>query len=617
MSFFAELKRRNVFRVALAYAITAWLVAQVLQLWFESFGTPDWVMKTILVLMTAGFMFTVIFAWAFELTPEGIKREAEVDRSDSIRSDTGKKLDRTITIVLVLAVAYFAWEARFSDTAPAEPSATVSETSGTPAVQAPAPAPAQSAPSVAILPFVNMSADPDQEYFSDGITEEIINAVVKIPGIAVPARTSVFGYKGHQGDVRQVGEELGVTHILEGSVRSQGKQVRITAQLIKVDDGFHLWSETFDRSLENIFVVQEEIASSIADVLVGELGVSVAPVPNRTADMQAYDVYLKGRAALRQRDGEAIALFEQAVAADPGFAPAWAGLAIAYQSIVEDNSKAMDAARKALDIDPDNVDALDALASTLRDAFRWTEAEALYDRALSIDPNSAELLEDYAEFLAHTGRTEEALQVTTRGLAIDHNLWPLQIHHVEMLLANGRLEGAHSFALEAYESRKDPKIRWWYGLLPAWLSLKASGDFDIPPIPGLPADPPPPDEAKEWHALVSRAMDNASEQTIAGLKRDYAADSGPDYRSGWRPWSGRVLLLYLGETDHVVDVDVAQIGMEGETPLYWLWAPLAAELRAHPRFAEYLEKARLIDYWDATRWPDWCKREANGAVTCQ
>ena len=248
MSFFDELKRRNVIRVTVAYVISAWLVAQVLQLLFDSFGTPEWVMKTILVLMGFGLVFAVVFAWAFELTPDGIKREADVDRTATIRSDTGKKLDRTIIIVLVLAVAYFAWEARFRNSSPVETPTTVSTPADMPAVQAKAPVQSQSTPSVAVLPFVNMSANPEQEYFSDGITEEIINAVVKIPGISVPARTSVFGYKGHQGDVRQIGEELGVTHILEGSVRSQGQQVRITAQLIKVDDGFHLWSETFSWS---------------------------------------------------------------------------------------------------------------------------------------------------------------------------------------------------------------------------------------------------------------------------------------------------------------------------------------------------------------------------------
>ena len=276
----------------------------------------------------------------------------------------------------------------------------------------------------------------------------------------------------------------------------------------------------------------------------------------------------------------------------------------------------MEAARKALKIDPDNVDALDALGSTLRDGYQWTEAESLYDQALAIDPNSAELLEDYSEFLAYTGRTEEALQVTNRGLAIDHNLWPLQIHHVEMLLANGRLEEAGAYALEAYEEREGRRVRWWITMLPAWLNLKANGNFEVPPIPEPTSDAP--EDAEEWIELIRQSMGTASAQTIAALKRDYSARSEQDYRSGgWRPWSGRVLLLYLGETDYVIDADIAHAGMEGETPLYWIWTPLAAELRAHPRFVEYLEKSRLIEYWDSTRWPDWCRREPDGAVACR
>ena len=298
--FFTELKRRNVFKVGAAYLILAWLIAQVAELALDSFEAPVWVMKTILLLLALGLLPALLFAWAFEITPEGIKRDKDARDGTSDGARSGRRLSQLIVAAAVLAAGLFLWAERDDGNGPT----------------------AQSPPmvvdrSVAVLPFVNMSPDPAQEYFSDGITEEIINAVVKIPGLSVPARTSVFAFRDHRGDVREIGASLGVSHVLEGSVRSQDDQVRITAQLIKVNDGYHLWSETFDRKLENLFAVQEEIAAAIAEVLVGKLGAAVATVPNQTSNMAAYDTYLKGRAALRRREGLEAASF----ALDFGGAP--------------------------------------------------------------------------------------------------------------------------------------------------------------------------------------------------------------------------------------------------------------------------------------------------------
>ncbi len=274
MSLFGELKRRNVIRVGLAYAIVAWLVAQVLQLVFESFGAPDWAMKAVLVLLGAGLLFALLFAWAFELTPEGLKREKDVDRSRSIARQTGRKLDRAVIVSLGLVVAWFLFDEFYLEqrTAPAPEQ----QQASLPAQEAATPAalaPAETRHSVAVLPFRAMSSGEDDEYFADGLTEEILNYLAGLPELLVTARTSAFFFKDKDLPIPEVAARLGVAHVVEGSVRRAGERVRVTAQLIRASDGFHLWSQAYDRTLEDIFAVQEDIAANIAaklDVVLSE-----------------------------------------------------------------------------------------------------------------------------------------------------------------------------------------------------------------------------------------------------------------------------------------------------------------------------------------------------------
>lgn len=260
LGFIEELKRRNVFRVGIAYAVVSWLIIQVVGVALESFGSPPWVMKTLLVVLAAGLPFALIFAWAFELTPEGLKKEKDVDRSVSITHVTGRKLDYTIIGILIVALAYFAYD-KFVLTGSENhfPKAT-QDTSEAPNQNGSLTPPGKT---IAVLPFVNMSSDPEQEFFSDGISEEILNSLSKVKELQVAGRTSSFAFKGKNQDLRMIGETLGVGHILEGSVRKSGDQVRITAQLIQVDNGFHLWSETYDRKLDNVFAIQEDRKSVV------------------------------------------------------------------------------------------------------------------------------------------------------------------------------------------------------------------------------------------------------------------------------------------------------------------------------------------------------------------
>ncbi|MDX1403929.1 MAG: hypothetical protein R3192_05305, partial [Woeseiaceae bacterium] len=239
MTFFAELKRRNVFRVGIAYVIVGWLLAQVAELAFDAYGAPEWVLKSVLFILLLGLPLALFFAWVFELTPEGIKLEKHVDRSQSITPQTGRKLDFIIIGVLVVAVGFLLVDKFLLSESPVASDEIM----------------AMESQSIAVLPFVNMSDDDD--YFADGLSEELLNLLAKIPDLKVAGRTSSFAFKGRNEDLREIGEALDVSKVLEGSVRRSGNRLRVTAQLVNVEDGYHLWSETYDRQMADIFDIQD------------------------------------------------------------------------------------------------------------------------------------------------------------------------------------------------------------------------------------------------------------------------------------------------------------------------------------------------------------------------
>jgi TolB-like protein len=358
MSFFEELKRRNVFRVGVAYGVAAWVLLQVADLVLENIRAPEWVIQAMMLVVLLGFVAAVVIAWAYELTPEGIKREADVDHSQSITGETGRKLDRIIIGVLILAVIYFVYEKQTTRSPQAPPPEVVMEV--------PVTTEAPTEPSIAVLPFTDMSPGKDQEYFSDGISEELLNLLVRVDGLKVASRTSSFTYKGENLNIPEIASELKVDHILEGSVRKADNRVRITAQLIDVTTDRHLWSDTYDRELVDIFTIQDEIANAIVEALRTELGMlQDAPaitVTAATGNLDAYESYLQARELFIARDKleESIRLFEQAVALDPDFARAWEGLGAVY-SVAESwdirdreySKLAVEVSRKALELNPD------------------------------------------------------------------------------------------------------------------------------------------------------------------------------------------------------------------------------------------------------------------------
>jgi TolB-like protein len=336
--FFDELKRRNVVRVGLAYLVVGWLVFQVGEVLFPTFGAPDWVFKSIILLIALGFPFALLFAWAFELTPEGIKKTEEVDASTSITPNTGKRLNRITIAALVVALAYFIWErqSRHDEVEPQVETVAVEQEIAEPVADAiEAKGPGER--TIAVLPFVNMSSDKEQEWFADGLTEEILNSLARTPDLLVSARTSSFAYKGSNKGITEIAAALGVAHILEGSVRRSGDRLRVTAQLIRAKDGFHLWSENYDRDFADLIDIQEDVAFAIANALETAMDPEALAemVSAGTASIPAFEAYLQGLAAgvstLSTGDAyeflSAREAFERAIEIDPEFAEAHWSLA--------------------------------------------------------------------------------------------------------------------------------------------------------------------------------------------------------------------------------------------------------------------------------------------------
>jgi TolB-like protein/Tfp pilus assembly protein PilF len=452
MSFLSELKRRNVFKVGISYIVTAWILLQLADIVLENTAAPGWVMQVFMLAMVIGFPLVLIFAWAFELTPDGIRREKDVDKDKSITHVTGQRLNRNIIIALVIAVILLLAD-RFLLSQP-EPESTASSPEAPVAATQPAQAIEKS---IAVLPFVDMSPEGDQAYFADGISEEILNVLVKTQSLKVAGRTSSFQFRGRSEDLRVIGEELGVEHILEGSIRKADNRVRITAQLVKANDGFHLWSETYDRELTDIFAIQDEIARAITDALAVELKLADTHqelVTASTGNMEAYDRYLEARGLIAKRLDfpRAINLLNEATALDPDFAEGWAAnaqahsLAVYYVNVDRDGYKklAESMARKALELDPQLSMAHSALGDIHRDRYQLGAAQESYLRALALNPDDIEANEQYTQFLWRVGYFEEALKYSSRAVELDPLSWINLTVHAGLRYASGDYAGGWS-----------------------------------------------------------------------------------------------------------------------------------------------------------------------------
>ena len=377
--FFTELKRRNVYKVAIAYAVVAWLLMQAASILFPTFEAPPWTMKVFVAVTALGFPIALIIAWAFELTPEGLKRTKIADELPK-KSARSRAWIYVVVIAGVISVSLF-FLGRYTATSKQSVSVELS------------------AKSIAVLPFVDLSQAKDQEYFCDGISEEILDALAKVEGLRVVARTSSFSFKGKNADMSEIAQKLNVQNVLEGSLRREGNRIRITAQLINARNGFHIWSDTFERELQGVFAVQDEITRSIVDAL--KIKLAVAPPVRTPGSTEAYDLYLKGLYYSNKSDEEnlrkSLSLFQQALDKDPNFARAWTGIAKAWEQLadayvrpLEAYPKVKEAAWKALALDDMDAEAHCYLGEVKLLIDRDVAgAEAEIKRALQLDRNSA------------------------------------------------------------------------------------------------------------------------------------------------------------------------------------------------------------------------------------
>jgi adenylate cyclase len=456
----SELRRRNVFRVAIAYLAGSWLLIQLIETLFPIFGLGDELVRLFVVLLIVGFPLVLVFSWLYEITPDGIKLERDVNRSESVAHHTGKKLDRAIMIVLAISLGYFAFDKFVLD--PARDNRIVKTAREEGRVEALLRSYGNK--SVAVLPFADMSPDGDQEYFSDGITEELLNLLANVKDLRVISRTSVFSLKGKNLDIPTIASRLNVAHVLEGSVRKAGNRIRITAQLIDARSDTHLWSETYDRELGDIFAIQDEIASAITTALaVTVLGSeSMQLTKNPTDNFGAYDYYLLGQYQRERRNPasleKSIELFQQALERDDRFALGYAALASSYlfQAYYSDVSpeKVVELSQpliaKALELDPNLLEAHVTRASVRLLVRDFKAADAGFRKAIELRPNYSGAWSNLGFSMVLQSRLKEALEAYERSEILDPLNANLQFNFGALKMLTGRYdEGVEAFRMVA------------------------------------------------------------------------------------------------------------------------------------------------------------------------
>jgi len=621
MTLLAELKRRNVIRMAGLYLVGAWLITQVAGTILPMFGAPDWIARTVVILLAIGFVPALVFSWAFELTPAGLKRDSEVQPAESIAPQTARRLDRLLLAVMAVALAYFAVD-KFvlapGRDAPTSPALATPNAAGV-------PAPVTSAidsKSIAVLAFANMSADPDNEYFSDGVAEEILNALAKIEDLKVAGRTSSFYFKGRNEPLAAIGSALGVAHVLEGSVRKQGERLRISAKLLRVSDGVEMWTDTFDGTDADIFALQEKIAQQVTSELKVALnaGQQARLIDSGTASPEAYALYLRATDAFNRRAAAefvgAISQLEQSIAIDPGFARAYSRMAALHALTPEylgtdlDVSKetAQKLARRALELQTEFAEPHAVLGYVALLQKRLVSARAEFEQALAIDPNDPLANFWFAVTLFVGGYLEAGLAQIDRTLAIDPLLPNALTHRGRTMEWKGDLDGARRL-LERARSVGARNIDLPLGQVSqrqgrtdeARAEMSAGIQFFSA---GLPED--------TGAILTAGILGDSTARAAALARMQSIVDAKPTVVPGIVPWA----LITLGDPEEGLRV-VADFPTSSNNWHTALWSPRGKAARASPAFPDFARKAGLAELWDQYGPPDLCKKDSNGDYRCE
>ena len=612
MNFINELKRRNVFKVAAAYVIVGWLIMQAGEVMGPALRLPEWINSALAFFLILGFPLAMFFAWAYDMTPEGIMKDQGVDQDSSMAKATGGILNRTIVIALVLALAYISVDkfildpkrdAELLNSVQSEAvQATDTVDPGPVAKDTTDPVAEDKTPdskSIAVLPFINMSSDPEQEYFSDGITEEVLNLLVKTPELKVTSRSSVFSLKGQNLDIPTVAAKLGVAHILEGSVRKAGNRVRITAQLIEAGSDVHMWSETYDRELDDIFAIQDEIAQEVVKALHIQL-LGDAPTATST-NVEAYQLYLRGKhfanVGTRESMESSIAAYREAIALDANFAPPWVGLStvLRYQAtygdidMQEGMETARQAAMRALELDDELAVAWLALATIQFDYdWDWARGEASTRNALKYGSQNARVLREATWVALTLGDTEQALALAQLAVDLD----PLDLGGLTNL-------GTTYWALSQLED-EERVYRQIIELYPevvavkSWLAATLTRQGN-------------PEEALQYLDFDSENRWQQAMSTIVLHSLGRHEEEQPirqkiiDKRG--QHWAFGVVLTYAwhGDPDKAFEwLDIA-FKQKDRYMTQLIFNPWLASLHDDPRWEKILDKMGLLNYWQASQ----------------
>jgi TolB-like protein len=617
MSLIAELKRRNVIRMAMLYGVGSWLILQVGDLLFDLMGLPDWALRIVLGILILGAPVALVFSWLYELTPEGLKRDRDVDPEQSITPETGRRLNHLTLVVAVLAIVLVAYQQFIGAPKHRQLPDSVAPEAEPALVQEQAVAPDQDTQqSIAVLPFRDMSAAGDQDYFAEGIAEELLNALVRIEGLRVASRTSSFSFKGQSVDLTTIADRLGVTHLLEGSIRTAGNQVRVTAQLIEVSNDAHLWSETYDRTLDDIFAIQDEITSQVIEALEVHLaGSTELPSAQEvlTDNPEAYRLYLQGRHQWRMRNVESLHaaedLLTQAVALDPGFARAWSALSVtrhvlpdydASLSQAAQVNSVLEATEKALALDSDIGEALAVKADVLEFECRFAEAEAFYRRAIEAEPDDATAYHWYSNFLRQSGYFKDGVAQITRAFELD----PLNASIVFNMAWAESMQGNTERGLELL--REAARLGIFYGST-AFQGLLLSFAGDLDRAGPLLRDPGPfmqavdPAWVDEFLAVLHNpSLRDEKETTINALLQP----GNPYFRHS-----------VLVAIDSPLALEVIGDNCYAIADTLDLWRPTVG-IRQQPQFESVMTAAGLMDFWRERGWPDLCRENDAGVFQC-